>query len=634
MRIAVTGAAGDFGTAILRALIEDDRAAEVVGLDLAPLRVGHSKLRAEVRDVRSDRLADAFEGCEAVIHLAFILIPGHEPAEAHSINQDGSKNVLERAAVAGVRRLVVASSLSAHGAPRPGQPVVDDDTEPQLDPDHFYFREKAEVEAMLDRWEADNPGGRPVITRLRPGFVYGPDFANPALALMGAPLTVVPDDGGRTQLVHQDDLARAFCEAAFRDVPGGFLLVTEDSIGHEDLAELSGGRVVRLPRRVIRAALDFAHALRLSPVSGDWAVSGDRLGRPGRAAAALGFEPQLTSRESALVVLAQAGRRLRFADGPPPKHVAERMLEVPTAFVLAARERNAALAALDLDGELERLEHEWIVHDGLRIHLEHHRLDSGAPTFVVAHGLGDHSRRHLGLAAALAGRGCNSLLVDRPGHGLSEGRRGDAPLARDLAVLELAIARARSEYGGPVILLGDSLGGIISWYLLTREPDVDAAICHCIGHPDVHHDRSVALLAPLVRVAARIAPAAPIPVTRLADYEQVALDPETKRYFDERRDRLFNFTITARAAASYLGFRPPTPWERIRIPALVVIGAEDRMVTPEFTRRALDRARPPRADYLELEGAGHQLFLDDLGAAIEPLLDWVERALRPRRAPA
>ena len=53
-------------------------------------------------------------------------------------------------------------------------------------------------------------------------------------------------------------------------------------------------------------------------------------------------------------------------------------------------------------------------------------------------------------------------------------------------MLELAIGLARAGSSGPVVLLGDSLGGIMSWYLLTREPDIDAAICHCIGHPDVH----------------------------------------------------------------------------------------------------------------------------------------------------
>ena len=89
--------------------------------------------------------------------------------------------------------------------------------------------------------------GRPAsITRLRPGFVYGPDFSNPALRLMGARLAVVPDDGGRTQLVHQDELARAFCEAAFRDLPGAYLLVTDDSAPPDALDRLreAGGQVV------------------------------------------------------------------------------------------------------------------------------------------------------------------------------------------------------------------------------------------------------------------------------------------------------------------------------------------------------------------------------------------------------
>lgn len=626
MRIAITGAAGDFGTAILRALAADERADELIGLDLAPLRIEHPKLRAEVCDVRSERLAELFEGCDAVIHLAFILIPGRDVGEAHSINQDGSENVLARAAAGGVRRLVVASSLSAHGAPRKGQPPVDERTAPEADRDHFYFREKAEVEAMLDRWQAANPERPPVITRLRPGFVYGPDFSNPALEMMGTRLAVVPDDGGRTQLVHQEDLARAFCEAALRDVPGAFLLVTEDSIALEDLAELSGGRVLRVPKRAARAVLDAAHALRLSPIAGDWAVSGDRVGRLGAAREALGFEPSLSSRESALVVLAQHGRRLRYADEPPSKRVAERMLEIPTGLILAARERNRALAALDLEGELERLEHEWLPYRGLRIHFERHEVDPGAPTFIVAHGLGDHSRRHLGLAAALAERGLNSLLVDRQGHGLSEGGRGDAPLEADLGVLELAIAHARSRSDAPVVLLGDSLGGIMSWYLLTREPDVDAAVCHCIGHPEVHIERSFARRAAL-RVLARVAPGTPISVRRIADYEQVALDPQTKAYFDERPDRLFNFTISARAAASYTCFRPGIAWERVTLPSLVVIGAEDRMVSPGFTRRCLERARPPRAQLLEIAGAGHQLFLDDLGLAVDPVVAWVERTL-------
>ena len=321
----------------------------------------------------------------------------------------------------------------------------------------------------------------------------------------------------------------------------------------------------------------------------------------------------------------------RHGEHPPRGDDAERLLAVSTAAVLEAGSRNEALAALDLDGELARLEHQWAPYRGLQIHLERHGEDPRAPTVVVAHGLGDHARRQLALATALGERGFNSLLVDRAGHGISEGRRGDATLEADLGVLELAIGIVRSRSSGPVILLGDSLGGIMSWYLLTREPDVDAAVCHCIGHPDVHPDRSFERKAPLMRALGRLLPLAPVPVRQVADYEHVAIDPQTKRYFDDEVDPLFNFRVTARALSSYVGFEPRLAWESVSTPTLVLIGAEDRMVTPEFTRRSFERARPPDATLVEVPGAGHQLFLDDLGSAIEPLERWLRRVAGPDR---
>ena len=335
--------------------------------------------------------------------------------------------------------------------------------------------------------------------------------------------------------------------------------------------------------------------------------------------------------DAELVARARAGERLSYPAGAPSAATAESMLEQQTRTVRAACERNPALADLGLDAALARLEHEWVPHRGALIHIEHHDVDPDAPTLIVVPGLGDHCRRHLALAAALGDRGFNSLLVDRQGHGLSEGRRGDAPLETDLGVLELAIALARSRNRGPVILLGDSLGGIMSWYLLTREPDVDAAICHCIGHPDVHHDPSFRRKAPLLRALARIAPFAPIPVRQIADYDHVALDPLTLRDFEQEVDPLFNFKVSARTVASYVGFQPGIAWERVTVPVLVVIGAADRMVTPEFTRRSLDAGRPPHATYLEIPEAGHQLFLDHLGSAIGPLVDWVGATLDPAR---
>jgi alpha-beta hydrolase superfamily lysophospholipase len=335
----------------------------------------------------------------------------------------------------------------------------------------------------------------------------------------------------------------------------------------------------------------------------------------------------MTADEPDLVRRAREGRELAYAGNPPDRALAERLLEIPTEWLRDARAALPGLAGFDSDATLARLEHDWVGHRGGLIHLEVHPAERPRATAVYAHGLGDHARRSTPLGGALADAGLNAVLIDRYGHGLSEGRRGDATLATDLAVLERAIAYARERFGGPVVLMGDSLGGIMSWYLLTREPDVEAAVCHCISHPDVAHDPSVRWKAPLMAVLSRVAPTLRIPVDQIADYSQVALEPLTKRYFTDRPDRLFNFAVTVRSAASYLRFEPGIPWERVETPVLVTIGDEDRMVSRAHTERCLERARPPHATFMPFAGMGHQIYLDHLNAALPPTLEWVDRAL-------
>jgi UDP-glucose 4-epimerase len=627
VKVAVTGAAGDFGTAILRRLLGEERVAEVVGIDVAPPRVEHEKLRPVACDVRDAAIRDHVDGAEAVVHLAFVLVPGHDLAAAHDVNLNGSRNVLEAAAAAGARRLVVASSLSAYGAPAPGLEPVDEDDFPAGTPERFYFREKAQVEHLLDWWEAAHDDSAMTVTRMRPGFVYGPDFDNPALALMGSPLAVVPDDGGRTQLVHQDDLADAFAEAIFRDAPGPFLLVTDDSVSQEDLAAISGGRVIRVSVRAAELALDAAHKLRLSPVSSEWAVSGDRVGRPGRAREVLGWEPATTSREAACAMLLQRGRPVRYVDGPPRREVLERALEVMTGRLREWSRDVPGMGALDVDTALAEVEHEFISHRRTMVHLELHEVGPADPTIIFTHGIGAHARLYSPLAARLRAHGHNVVIVDRPGHGLSEGPRGDCPVERALDVLEEAVRFARARYAGPVVLGGSSLGGILAWYALTREPDVDAAFCHFIGHPEVFPDRATRRRVGPVRALARVAPGAPVPVKQVADFDAIADDPAVRAYWADEVDGLYCFRTTARSIASLFEFTPPLDWSRVPIPTLVVVGERDGMTTPQYVERVLERSAPPRTTYRRLAGRGHLLPIEALDEFSAEIARWTRDTL-------
>src|SRR3989442_2985984 len=142
MRIAVTGIASDFGTVIAPLLLADPEIEEVLGIDIRQPRVSGPKLRFEQEDVRSPRMRELFSGCEAVIHLAFVVAEIHDKELTHSINLGGSKNVIDAAHGAGVRRLVIASSVASYGV-HPDHPTpITEEEFPRGNPDRYYFYDK------------------------------------------------------------------------------------------------------------------------------------------------------------------------------------------------------------------------------------------------------------------------------------------------------------------------------------------------------------------------------------------------------------------------------------------------------------------------------------------------------------
>src|SRR5262245_35268486 len=104
MRIAVTGGSGGIGRAIIAMAVA--RGDSIVSID----RVEAKEPRANVRDVVADmseydKLVEAFAGCDAVIHMAAIPTPGHQPDHiVHNNNVVGSYNALRAAAEHGILR--------------------------------------------------------------------------------------------------------------------------------------------------------------------------------------------------------------------------------------------------------------------------------------------------------------------------------------------------------------------------------------------------------------------------------------------------------------------------------------------------------------------------------------------------
>src|SRR3954447_3098146 len=105
MKIAVTGASGNLGSALLRRILAEGTGAgagdEVLGISRrSPTDLPAGVTWSEI-DVAADdapqRLSAAFEGYDAVVHLAWMIRPGHDESILWRTNVRGSRNVLEAA---------------------------------------------------------------------------------------------------------------------------------------------------------------------------------------------------------------------------------------------------------------------------------------------------------------------------------------------------------------------------------------------------------------------------------------------------------------------------------------------------------------------------------------------------------
>ncbi len=279
MKIVVTGASGNAGTSLLRALEHEPAVDTVLGIARRVPELSLPKVEWASADVSRDELAPLFRGADAVVHLAWLIQPSRDQATLRATNVEGSRRVFTAAASAGVKTLVYASSIGAY-SPGPKDRAVDESWPTAGIKTSFYSRHKAEVEQLLDIFEAEHPDVRAV--RLRPALKFkreaaseirryfaGPLLPNPLLHPDRIP--IVPDTPRLVfQAVHTDDVADAYRRAVVSDVHGAFNVAADPVLDPDRLSELLGARKVPVPSRVLRAAAALTWRARLQPTPEGW----------------------------------------------------------------------------------------------------------------------------------------------------------------------------------------------------------------------------------------------------------------------------------------------------------------------------------------------------------------------------
>jgi dihydroflavonol-4-reductase len=343
VRALVTGASGFIGANLIRELLDEGHevralvrpTSDLRGLDGLPAQ----RVVGDVMDPAS--LRRATDGCDVVFHAAAVFSYwGHSDEDLRTVSVDGTRNVLEAAALAGVRRLVLTSSSvtlgsGTHAISRDETSNIRDD-----EPAPAYFHVKAAQERAAV--EAARELGVELVVACPTIVVGSHDYR-------GVPSTAIILDylrdpwratfPGGCNVVHVRDVARGHLLLADRGRPGQrYVLGSENvewSLLHRMVGELAG---VGGPGLSANRTTSLIAAVAAEAVAG---FTGNRpLVTRGQArsvgrfywysharAAALGYQPR-PAREALKLAIAwllrsqHVTREMRLALRPAPEVVA------------------------------------------------------------------------------------------------------------------------------------------------------------------------------------------------------------------------------------------------------------------------------------------------------------------------
>ena len=263
MKLALTGAAGHLGAAILQELNKKNIPVKVLirdndtraCTDLCVEIIKGDMLQSEV-------LNKLMQDCDTVIHCAALIsVNGDPKGLVHKTNVEGTQLVIDNALQAGIKRFIHISSIHAYQQ-QPSLKILDEQREPVNEKGFAYDRSKQAGKQIA--LAANNLGMEVIV--IHPTSIIGPHDFKPSL--MGNVL--IDMYKGRLPFIFNGGFD--FCDC--RDVANA--IVNATTMGKPGEAYLLGGKWYSLKQ--LAQFLSTASSKKINPVA--LSLSTAKLGLP------------------------------------------------------------------------------------------------------------------------------------------------------------------------------------------------------------------------------------------------------------------------------------------------------------------------------------------------------------------
>ena len=289
MRIAITGATGYVGSALIRRLISASWVESIAAVDMRPAKIHYPDtvrfIDHDVRESMDDLFAEFAP--DAVVHLAWVMEPGRDEKAIRDINLGGTANALAATVAGNARYFLYFGSSTVYG-PHPDNPEwLTEESTPRPSPGFQYAVDKLSAERLIEDFTASNPSVKVAILRGCP--VMGPNADNFISRAFAKPVLIgMSGYDPPMQLLHEDDLVDLI-ELCLRErITGLYNVASEGVIRWSEMADILGRSVITLPAPILYALVNATWTLRLqsqSPSAGlgfiqhRWTASTDRIKR-------------------------------------------------------------------------------------------------------------------------------------------------------------------------------------------------------------------------------------------------------------------------------------------------------------------------------------------------------------------